>query len=167
MLGGLIPGILVACWLIYAHFNLPKIYVRKLTGRGGYNTLTRAIVDPRVTYPIAVLGQEVFESRWKKWPHRLIFNATDRGIRERELRGHEAEVQVAEILGLRDNETLEEHRARKAFIIKRGYAKSFSDWSEEEIVEAMRKHTKKCRKWALRWAGTLEKEYHKNYNRVG
>lgn len=124
-------------FVFYASKYLPKIEVRRLVGTNGYNTPFKAIVDPTTRYPVAVLAQEVYEAKWKIHPTRMIFHKTKRQTIEREIRGHEIEVQAARYLNLYEGDDNEEqHRMREVRALKTHY-NGFESMTEKDILAAM------------------------------
>lgn len=162
-----IPIIIIAwiLFVLYAKKNLPKIKVERLVGKNGTNTVLVAKVDPTTRYPIAVLCQEVFEAQWKVHPTRLLFNHAKKQIRERELRGHEIEVQAARLLKLYDkgdNESI--HRMREARALKTMY-KGFEKLTEEQIYQKMLDHKQMAVSWVREHGERLNIEYENAINR--
>jgi len=162
-----IPTIFVVwvAFVFYANRNLPKIEVKQLAGKNGYNTPFKAIVDPTTRYPVAVLCQEVFEARWKIHPTRMLLHRTAKQTRERELRGHEIEVQAARMLNLYDNtDTESKHRRREASALKHHY-KGFDNLSTEDIYREMLKHKHMAIAWVRQHGGRIKTEYSNATNR--
>jgi len=156
-------GALFLGWTLfsfYASKNLPKIKVKRLSGRNGYNTLVRAVVDPRAPYPIAVLAQEVYEAKYKLHFLRMLLNKTGKYTREREIRGHEIEVQAARMKNMYiDGDDEIQHRSREAKALKAHY-KGFEDMTIKDITAAMVRFKPEAIDWVRQNIDYIENEYH-------
>jgi hypothetical protein len=108
----------------------------------GRNWPLYVMMDPKATYPLAILAQEIYESLYKTNPLNLIYTRTGEGARELELRGHEVEVQAAvRLYGASETEY------RKAEARSMVQYKQFKGWTPDNIELAMMAHTGMAQRW--------------------
>ena len=86
-----------------------------------------------LSFPAAVIAQEIYESNWKTNPKNWLDYFTDDGKRKLEILGHEVEVVTANLIYEVD---IPSYRNREAYSMVRNY-KIFKNWPVVDVETAM------------------------------
>ena len=96
-----------------------------------------------LSFPAAVIAQEIYESNWKTNPKNWLEYFTDDGKRKMEILGHEVETVTANLIYGVD---VPSYRRREAISMVRNY-KIFKNYSVDGVETAMREVNHKATKW--------------------
>ena len=96
-----------------------------------------------LSFPAAVIAQEIYESNWKTNPKNWLEYLTDDGKRKLEILGHEVEVVTANLIYEVD---IPSCRNREAYSMVRNY-KIFKNWSVVDVETAMLEANQEAAEW--------------------
>ena len=96
-----------------------------------------------LSFPAAVIAQEIYESNWKTNPKNWLDYFTDDGKRKLEILGHEVEVVTANLIYGVD---IPSYRNREAHSMVRNY-KIFKNCSVVGVETAMLEVTQEAAEW--------------------
>ena len=113
---------------------LPIIIKSNIISSNGRNWPLVVIIRKDLSFPAAVLAQEIYESNWKTKPKNLLYFFTDAGKRKIEILGHEVETVAANLIYGAD---IPSYRYREASSMVRNY-KVFRNYSVTGVETAMR-----------------------------
>ena len=96
-----------------------------------------------LSFPAAVIAQEIYESNWKTNPKNWLEYFTDDGKRKMEILGHEAEVVTANLIYGVD---IPSYRNREAYSMVRNY-EIFKNCSVVGVETAMLEVNQEAAEW--------------------
>ena len=109
----------------------------------GRNWPLVVVIRKDLSFPAAVLAQEIYESNWKTKPKNWLSYFTGGGKRKMEILGHEVEVVTANLIYGVDTPS---YRNREAHSMVRNY-KIFKNWSVVGVETAMLEANQEAAEW--------------------
>ena len=109
----------------------------------GRNWPLVVVIREDLSFPAAVIAQEIYESNWKTNPKNWLDYFTDDGKRKMEILGHEVEVVTANLIYGVD---IPSCRNREAYSMVRNY-KIFKNWSVVDVGTAMLEANQEAAEW--------------------
>ena len=109
----------------------------------GRNWPLVVVIRKDLSFPAAVIAQEIYESNWKTNPKNWLDYFTDDGKRKMEILGHEVEVVTANLIYGVD---IPSCRNREAYSMVRNY-KIFKNWSVVDVGTAMLEANQEAAEW--------------------
>ena len=109
----------------------------------GRNWPLVVVIRKDLSFPAAVIAQEIYESNWKTNPKNWLEYFTDDGKRKMEILGHEVEVVTANLIYGVD---IPSCRNREAYSMVRNY-KIFKNWSVVDVGTAMLEANQEAAEW--------------------
>ena len=109
----------------------------------GRNWPLVVVIRKDLSFPAAVIAQEIYESNWKTNPKNWLEYFTDDGKRKMEILGHEVEVVTANLIYGVD---IPSCRNREAYSMVRNY-EIFKNCSVVGVETAMQEVNQEVTKW--------------------
>ena len=109
----------------------------------GRNWPLVVVIRKDLSFPAAVLAQEIYESNWKTNPKNWLDYFTDDGERKMEILGHEVETVTANLIY---GEYIPSYRRKEAYSMVRNY-KVFKNCSVAGVETAMREVNHEATEW--------------------
>ena len=109
----------------------------------GRNWPLAVVIRKDLSFPAAVIAQEIYESNWKTNPKNWLEYFTDDGKRKMEILGHEVEVVTANLIYGVD---IPSYRNREAYSMVRNY-EIFKNCSVVGVETAMLEVNQEAAEW--------------------
>ena len=109
----------------------------------GRNWPLFVVIRKNLSFPAAVIAQEIYESNWKTNPKNWLEYFTDDGKRKMEILGHEVEVVTANLIYGVD---ISSYRNREAYSMVRNY-EIFKNCSVVGVETAMLEVNQEATEW--------------------